>query len=178
MYSEENISTVELSKYTPNVTTSNSSYSALIDNDTIDSRYYNDRRGFLAYLNDSNYYNQDMRRAESNDRVNNSYGWCSESGISHQYGDTVEINLEVYLYSSTSRDPAATYAFLTQGTVAVSFFGFDTLDQGTAPNGWNSLYGTKTIYDNGYLIGIQVTPSGRGSTYTGADAVDFTFSII
>lgn len=175
-YDEENISASNLSEYTPSTVAATGRISALIDNDTIDSEYYNERGGFLAYLNDSNYYNEDMRRAESNDG-DDYYSWYVESGVRHDWDSTIEVDLEVYLYSSTSRDPAAAYRLGSQGMVAFSAFGIDTLDQGTAPNGWNAISKEMEVGNDGTIYGIEMGPSGRGSTYTGADAVDYTIRV-
>lgn len=150
------------------------SNSYLIDNDTADtSNYYNVRSGFTAYLNDANYYNRDLRRALSNSA--DSYSWFMYDGPSIVPFENVTMNLDIYLYSSTSNDPAAEYAAETSGYEGHTI---TTMNQGLAPNGWNS-YSDEFEFKNGNqnctLNGITVYCSGRGSGYTGADAVEFTF---
>lgn len=152
------------------------SISETIDNDTVDSNCYNSRNGFLAYLNDNNYYNKDMRRTNSSSSDHH-YGWHSDTVLDHSATDYIRVNLDVYLYSSTSKDPAASYGVYTVGMVADSVFGICTMDQATAPNGWNSFSGRRCLGNAGYITGIEMTPSGQGSTYTGADAISYTISI-
>lgn len=155
---------------------STTSISNTIDNDTADSDCYNSRSGFLAYLNDSNYYNRDMRRTDSSSGTHY-YGWHSDTVLDHEATDYIRVNLDIYLYSSTSKDPAASYGVYTVGMVADSVFGMCTMNQATAPNGWNSYSKRWSLGNAGYITGIEMSPSGQGSTYTGADAISYTISI-
>lgn len=155
---------------------STTSISKTIDNDTVDSDCYNSREGFLAYLNDSNYYNKDMRRTNSNSDTHY-YGWHCNTVLDHEADDYIRVSLKVYLYSSTSKDPAASYGVYTVGMVGDSIFGMCTMDQATAPNGWNSFSRRWCLGNAGSITGIEMSPSGKGSTYTGADAVSYTISI-
>jgi hypothetical protein len=157
-------------------TASATSISNTIDNDTIDSNCYNDRSGFLAYLNDSNYYNKDMRRTNSNSS-DHYYGWHSNTVLDHTATDYISVSLSIYLYSSTSKDPAAAYGVYTVGMVGDSVFNICTMDQATAPNGWNSFSKRRCLGNAGYITGIEMNPSGKGSTYTGADAIKYTMTI-
>lgn len=61
--------------------------------------------------------------------------------------------------------------------VGDSIFGMCTMDQATAPNGWNSFSRRWCLGNAGSITGIEMSPSGKGSTYTGADAVSYTISI-
>lgn len=148
------------------------SISCLIDNDTIDSDYYNERYGFLAYLNDSNYYNEDMRRTYS-DEGDDGYCWYTESPLDHESRDDIDVDLDIYLYSSTSRDPAANYYLDSMGDVTIVGKRVCVFDQSTSPNGWNSFSRSVFYGFPGEVWGISIYPSGSGSTYTGADAVNF-----
>lgn len=145
-----------------------------IDNDTSDRNdYFNERYGFTAYLNDSNYYNGDMRRALSNS--NDNYAWYMYDGPLIVPFEEVSLNLMVYLYSSTANDSAA--MFTADSTGYETCF-ITNMNQGLAPNGWSS-YSRSFSFKNGnpntYFLGLSLRCSGTGTGYTGADAVDFTF---
>ena len=180
-YTEKSTAHVFVSEeYLKNIRTTNAvgtnSIYCLIDNDTVDSSYYNIRQGFLAYLNDPNYYNKDMRRTDSN-KGDDNYSWFTDSPLSHSATAYIDVDLDIYLYSSTSKDPSALYYAYSIGMVAGTGKLICSMDQSTATNGWNSFSKSVYIGSSGDVIGLTLYPSGEGSTYTGADAVSFDASI-
>lgn len=168
---EENSQFVE-SAVTNSTRASTAVTTCFIDNDTSDrDNYYNERGGFTAYLNDSNYYNGDMRRALSSST--DSYTWFMYDAPSVSSTKTVRVDLDVYLYSSTSNDTAAQ---LAAETSAYESQLIANMNQKLAPNGWSSYARQFKFINNANFLGIAIYASGTGSGYTGADAVEFTLT--
>ena len=138
----------------------------IIDNDALaSSGYWNGGTGFSKYIEDSSLYNQDARVASASE------GGSYEYNHNKIYvGTKFYANVGVYLNNITFEDPAAEYYCWVNGR-AISFA---TINQNTAPAGWNyRTFPTQTREYNSYMDGVQVVSSKRKAT--GADAISIQY---
>lgn len=151
--------------FEPNTTRSSVNYR--IDNDTIDSRYRNERYGFSTYYEGAQHYNGDARRTASVNK-NHHYQWLGPRFDTPN--KKIYLTMGTHLNSSLFTDTKARY-WSIQG---FEMFLIGTKNQNTAPAGWSYMNG---VLDRTYegpgmrLDGICLMPSGTGSGYTGADAI-------
>lgn len=138
-----------------------------IDNDTIDSRFRNRRYGFSTYFENAYSYNGDARRTASVNK-DDYYEWIGYR--LDTMNRKIYLNMGIYLNSTSFTDTKAEY-WSIQG---FQMFLIGTKNQNTAPAGWSY---TNSVLDRTYEVsgmrfdGINVSPSGTGSGYTGADAI-------
>lgn len=143
-----------------------------IDNDSADtSNCYNVRYGYVAYINDSDYYNGDLRRTYSSNN-SDSYAWMRYSSFSNRVkNEPIYLTVGVYLKSSVLSDTAAHYFCQQQD----GGYGMFYQNQATDANGWSyHSYKIKINHQTpGWFCvkGVCVFPSGIGSGYSAADAI-------
>lgn len=148
----------------------------VIDNDTVESGFYNARNGFNSYVSGSGttHFNDDCRRTPSANS-NDYYGWYSNQAFSNNHQNSnITLGTGVYLYNTLFTDPAAKYYVEQPDGLYLMY----TVNQNTAPGGWS--YRTFVLNQNHstpgwYAVrGMVVCPSGTGSGQTGADAVRYS----
>lgn len=139
----------------------------LIDNDPVASSGNTHAPNGFSYISNSNCYNGDARRRDSN--VGDSYVWCHPT--IQLNGTTVKVTLRVYLNHSTFTDPLATYKMNKDGSLE----DICTINQNTAPAGFGSIY-SKEVSGCAQLKEISVRTSGEKNCYTGADAIKVTYT--
>ena len=109
--------------------------SGTIDNDTIDSKYFNSRTGFPTYLTvNPNLYNGDARREVYN-KYSSEYTWGLKTRFYDSRGGVLNVTWSVYLYDTYFTDTQARYGTLSGG--GEMMFYLNSVNQNTAPAGWS-----------------------------------------
>lgn len=141
----------------------------LIDNNPAEDMYTSTSYGFSTIYTNS-CYRGDAQRCPNNS--SNYYYWSRKNPKSIGGTKTVSVSFKAYLNDATFTDRGARYSVYKGGIHTDFLF---TINQNSAPAGWGYTY-TANIPSCTQIGEVRMKPSGGTGSYTGADAIQITYS--